>query len=1045
VRTVEFQLITSSGRVTLPDSDSWDISPVADGTGTARIGYPAAGRNFALLRSYVDEDRDALVAVVIDGQQAPDLTVVLSEAKGDTADPAAVWDFTGRFQAVFLDQAVIYPDPDAGTVTTNGGLADAEREFSSMNAGEIIAPLMAEAQARGAASLVTYASFNSVHDSNGAAWALVTTTTCSPGVTMLALLNTLSSQGLLEWEMRGADLRLYNPGTLGTDRTLQTPPVILHGPRDLTSAPRTYSAKAAVTHLLVAGQQGLYTEADDPSAESRFGRRIEGYVSAGNIQDPGTLDAYAQNQLAQMSEGTLQVTHGLAMYGGPLPLDDFGVSDWVWSDTGLGLERYQVAQWSVSMDSDGVLTGTVTLNDLVAARAVKLQRAIDGITNGSAVVGTSTPPALTLDQIPPAAPTGLTASSLAFIDPANGSTRAQVTGGWTAPVTNADGSVLTDLAGFQVRWRYGSGQGLDTQWNLLPGTVPVGTNTLEWSPLVADVTVGWEVLAVDNSGNPSAWSAEDTLTTGADGTPPPVPTTPVVVPYLGQLKITWDGLGVGAVSMPPDFSRTEVHVSTITGFTPSAATLRDNLVKAGDSVATDLAYGTTYFVKLVSVDQSGNKSAGSAQASGVPVQAGNGDISALSVGKLTAGTLSAVVALSGRFVAGTALTGARVELNSSGFYLFDTDGTTKLVTIEAGNVAVTGTLTTKASSTGASRIEIGLDANGDTMRVFDSGDNQVVTLGQIYSGGTPVSNGIQVNNPAGDLIFRLYGSGTSEAQFFYVGKGNGTPYPYIQAHYDGVAAAMDFTLTQDDGNLPGHFVKHTTGMTFFDTGDWNMRVTTLSIMGIGVGGSPGFQNGQGPVTLNVYANGVNNPVTFSTDKTRFNFTGQTASAGGAFPEVNATQFGVDLTMNDGSGHGEGITALAGGVVTIRCTPELHVQNASASIYNPIFASAFNVVTSTADTKADIRPPDAGSGLGIIRRAPARMWRYPHDPEGTVRMGVMADDLPGWAVARTSPSEGREAVTGLSVANMLGVLQQAVYELDIEMDQFRKDKPVRKTA
>jgi hypothetical protein len=62
------------------------------------------------------------------------------------------------------------------------------------------------------------------------------------------------------------------------------------------------------------------------------------------------------------------------------------------------------------------------------------------------------------------------------------------------------------------------------------------------------------------------------------------------------------------------------------------------------------------------------------------------------VGKLTAGTMSADVVVGGRFA--TALTGARVEMNSLGFQKFDTDGVTKLISLTGTEALLTGTYKT---------------------------------------------------------------------------------------------------------------------------------------------------------------------------------------------------------------------------------------------------------------------------------------------------------------------------------------------------------------
>jgi len=729
MRSVEFQVVdpATGDRSTLPDVETWTLSPISDGSGVIQITYPAAGVRFALLKAFVDDDRDATVICRIDGQETPSYTAIMAEAQGDTADPAAIWTFSGRFQAVFLDQAVIYPDPDAEVVTDDGGLDDASRSFGDLNAGQIFDPLIAEAQARGAAAAVTYASFDSATDSNGAAWTNTVTTSCSPGISILSLLNTLSTAGLMDWTMVGLDLRLYNPGTLGSDLTLSTPPVILQGPRDLTQAQRTFSAQNSVTSLLIAGAEGLYTTVSSSPAESRRGRVIEGYASSSNISDPGTLTAFGDATLALDAPGVLQVTHGLAMDGsGPMPFDDFDVNDWIWSDTGGGLERLQVAQWSVGMDANGILTGTVTLNNLVAARVVKLQRQINALTDGTTVVGTSTPSPPTPDEIAPEPPTGLDASSVAFVAP-TGVTEAQITAAWVAPTLNVDSSPLTDLEGYNLQWAYASGQGLSTQWNAVPGAIT--SASASWSPVLPGVHVLVQVQAYDSSGNDSAWTGSYNVLTAQTATPPPEASTPVVAPYLGQLKITWDGLSSTAGPMPPDFSVCQVHISLTSGFTPSSATLIDLLSGAGESIATDLIYGDTYYVAFVTENFAALTGTPSAEATGVPVQAANGDVSDLSVGKLTAGVLSADVTVSGRFA--TSLTGARTEMNSSGFFQYASDGVTVLAEISNSAITIEGLFKTVGPD--GSFIELGTAPGYAIIELLAGGGVLHNTLpGQIY-------------------------------------------------------------------------------------------------------------------------------------------------------------------------------------------------------------------------------------------------------------------------------------------------------------------------
>jgi hypothetical protein len=148
-------------------------------------------------------------------------------------------------------------------------------------------------------------------------------------------------------------------------------------------------------------------------------------------------------------------------------------------------------------------------------------------------------------------------------------------------------------------------------------------------------------------------------------------------------------------------------------------------------------------------------------------------------------------------------------------------------------------------------------------------------------------------------------------------------------------------------------------------------------------------------------------------------------------------------MNDGSGHGAGLTALTtslGGEVTLRGSQAWFRTESGGSTWTDCFGQTFNPISGAA-RKQDFGPAPAGSGLDIVRQVPVRSWAYKSDP-GRKMIGVVADDLPEWL---RGPTAHGSTDLHLSITNMLGMLQQAIFELDTEMDQFRKDKPQRKAA
>lgn len=98
-----------------------------------------------------------------------------------------------------------------------------------------------------------------------------------------------------------------------------------------------------------------------------------------------------------------------------------------------------------------------------------------------------------------------------------------------------------------------------------------------------------------------------------NGPPPPTPSVPIVASVLGGVTASWNGTFEGGAVLPLDWSRTEVHASTSTGFTPTAATLVSTIETAQGAtvvVPTD----DPVYVRLLARNTSGTASGPSAQA-----------------------------------------------------------------------------------------------------------------------------------------------------------------------------------------------------------------------------------------------------------------------------------------------------------------------------------------------------------------------------------------------------------------------------------------------
>lgn len=749
---------TTGTLTALPDYTSLSLHRVRNGAGEISLNYPTTGLNWSVLRNTVDDDRDLEVELWLTGSPTRALRGYLQEASGDDVSEDGTWTFAGGFLELRAGEAEVFPQT-AGSVTGN---EKQELVFSAETPGAIVRTLLLQAQARGTWSDITAGFTNSV-DSDGTSWPSVVTTKFSPGAGYDQVLGKLVDLGLIEWSIEwdgtGKVLNVWVPGGRGTDLTVGLRPIVLRGSRNIVDAPRKWSVRDSGTVVLASGSEGVYESASDADAQTRRGRRIERSASANNLSDSGAVQAYAQAQLATISGGVLEVTHGIGFLPGePRPVIAFDIGDWIYSQTSTTLDPLRVVEWSLAVDSDQNPSGSVTLNDTVTEAIIRLRDRMDAITSGDTVVGTS---ASSTDTGVPNPPTDVIASSIAFLQ--GEQPVAAVTVGWTLPTTNTDGTTITDLSGFSVQWGLGVSP---TVWQYGAVVNNGQTNTAQFTTTCGQ-TISIRVAAFDFNGNQSAWSTPVQHTTASDTTPPPATSAPTVGNYLGVLRVSWDGLTDDGTDMrvaAADFDHVEVHISAASMFTPDATTYFDRLFAAGTVVYTEGVYGTTYFARLVAVDSSGNASGPSGQGSDAPAQVVSADvfdgaigsakladlavttakindlavndakIGSVAVGKLVAGTLTADVTNSG--IIRSATSGARYELDNAGLRLYDSSNSLRVrLQTSDGSALVTGTYQSGLSGT---RINILPDGS---QRFYGSSGTDYGSI--VNSGGVIVFTSMQ--------------------------------------------------------------------------------------------------------------------------------------------------------------------------------------------------------------------------------------------------------------------------------------------------------------
>jgi hypothetical protein len=243
-----------------------------------------------------------------------------------------------------------------------------------------------------------------------------------------------------------------------------------------------------------------------------------------------------------------------------------------------------------------------------------------------------------------------------------------------------------------------------------------------------------------------------------DGPAPGAPSAPLVTPSIGGLRVVWDGTLADGSPLPADFAHVAVHVSTSSGFTPSAATFVGTITRSGDGgmlPVTPLPYQEHYVV-LTAVNSSGAASAPSTETAATPVQVDGPDLTAGSVtaaaiqaGAVTADKLEAILQLVTRIVAGDP-DGARVELNEDGLRVYNASDQL-VIRFDAvdGSGVFTGAITGSTITGGTFQTA----TSGERVTINAAGNNRVL----IYdSAGTVVAelsaNGVGVRGNSGAIV-----------------------------------------------------------------------------------------------------------------------------------------------------------------------------------------------------------------------------------------------------------------------------------------------------
>lgn len=551
----------------LLDPSSWDATFAFNDAGSLQVKYARQLDPIGMLGRPVE-----LAAEVWDGSawvEPRNGRFVATEDQSDDAADLDVASYTLKSYATLLNRVQVlarpdnpvFPDSDRPDYTDDGS-----REFWTATAGQVVLSLLNEHRQRYGTLPGLTVDFTSTHDSAGHPWAEVRSLTYSPGTTLLDVLADLASYALIDWWVEGRKLRVFNAGTQQVGRTVR-----MHL-ADAESAPVRGSWDGIATVIRLEGVDGQTWEKAVPGAPKWWGPKVRTVVNS-SVADDATAQAILDNEALLAASKRTEYTRTLKDFK-QRPLLDFQVGDTIPAKNAVGVfEQMRVFEIGLSLDADGFLSSTLTLNDRFVDADVRFQRRLKGATSGADDVGGDGSIPNNLTPAVPAQVKGLTVGTLGYWKGAVPRSSVQVD--WA--------DVSADVNGYAIELlRY------DVEVSGRTTAVPAADigqrppSQAGIANLDIDTPVVVRVRAVSATGVPGAWSASVSITTDRPYLPMDPPTSPALSVENGIVTVTWDGKlkGTGNPYSPPSyFDRVDVYeASTSTGPWSRIGTIRAGML-----------------------------------------------------------------------------------------------------------------------------------------------------------------------------------------------------------------------------------------------------------------------------------------------------------------------------------------------------------------------------------------------------------------------------------------------------------------------------------
>lgn len=578
----------------------WDV-------GSFRLTYSARAAQGPLFdRPLTDGTEVALEVNIGDGWVEPaGGRFILTDRTSDVLDDADVRVCSGPSYDWNLSKI---RDLNAGARNPVGSDEEGKRTWAGVTPGHLVDTMLTEAAALGLEPFTW--TFTDAVDSNGDPWDRTLTWHEPGGVSLDVLVQKLCQSALAEYEMRGRELVLTNLGGLTIDR--QKTAVYDNG-LHVTTAPTQESIADLAARYVLTGGDSVDVSHVEATAPTPWGA-WQWHASDSSLTDTGSIKGLLQAEALRSGRVVGQFVRDLANPAtvAEWPLLDYGCGAWIKAPADIEGDRVRVQQIIIRDNGANPPILSLVLNDRFLDYDERRRRYRAGIIGGSGGGdggGSTIPPKPgTPDTRRPAAPTGLVVSSAAYID-AGGQARGTIHAAW-APVSTAraaDGGGPMAIAGYNLYARPAG----DTFWRSVAATEGL---TAEDSPY--DVGSEWEfaVQARPEFGRfPGDLSDVVTVTIADDTTPPPLPSSPTEVRWLGVPSALWDGKTGTGTPMPPDFRHLRVWASLSPAApavdVPDADCYELRTSPGPTLIFGGFAVGDTVHVRYQAVDRSGNASA----------------------------------------------------------------------------------------------------------------------------------------------------------------------------------------------------------------------------------------------------------------------------------------------------------------------------------------------------------------------------------------------------------------------------------------------------